>query len=418
MQALPEHRPPFCFCALSNACDPDTAFLEVLQPGGMALLWFSLLMLLSSITIAQLPIQDGFPMNFWDSPQKRWEWKSSDDGSLQDSLLFRRKRESGPELHNSSKAMEGFPKKDLGEIPKMPDRVTTPKKPMQGLITVSLTVTQSPASSVAKEAKLPKDGTHLVSKMGPATSSERLPPAKGVLATTEHWPWLHDDSSSAPAEMLGMESSTAALKPGTLKTFLKAKGRPAPFLTTTIDGLWEDQSTAPAQTTEIRKPARPRSKYRPSPYHRTTVPVKVLMDDTDTSAITGRPSLGPVGTSFGTKGKESHVPHVTTVSPVPASSTSMVGKCLLAISLLALVAGVFIVMAAVMAGLLWRQRQAYRLNRHNQTEMVCISSLLAAEEAEEGRAKGPRVQRVRMLQENGTEAEADSLTLNSFLPDH
>ncbi|XP_008121665.1 P-selectin glycoprotein ligand 1 [Anolis carolinensis] len=473
----------------------------------MAPLW--LLLLIIAAAVGRLPIQDGFSVNISEALQRQWEWTASDGGIPQDdSFLLRRRRES--RLRNASKALDGPPKNGF--------KMSTLKKPTQELTTV----TQSPRSSVVKKAKLPKDGTYRVSK----TSSERPPTTKGALTTTEHWSWLHDDLSSAPAETLGTESFT---KPSTLRPVLKAKGR----LTTTIDGL----STKPAGITGIQNPARPRSKNGPSPYHTTTMPLKMLMDDDDTSAVTTRPSLdlvrtrfgdkkkqiittsavttrpslgpirtgfgdkkkqgittsavttrpslgpirtgfgdkkkqgittstvttrpslgpirtgfgdkrkqsvttsavttrpslGPIRTGFGAKGKQGiTISAVTTrpslgpirtrfgatTSPVPASNASIVRKCLLAISLLALVASIFIVTAAVLACLLWRQKQAYRLNRHNQTEMVCISSLLAAEEAEEGRAKRPRVERVRMLRENGTEAESDNLTLNSFLPDH
>ncbi|XP_015268745.1 PREDICTED: P-selectin glycoprotein ligand 1 [Gekko japonicus] len=102
----------------------------------------------------------------------------------------------------------------------------------------------------------------------------------------------------------------------------------------------------------------------------------------------------------------------------PPGPDKMVGQCLLAISLLALVAAIFIIATFVLIALLLRQKRAYKLHRHNHTEMVCISSLLAAEEAEASGGRAPRAKRVKTLAENGSETDMDNLTLNSFLPDH
>ncbi|XP_048370743.1 P-selectin glycoprotein ligand 1 [Sphaerodactylus townsendi] len=96
----------------------------------------------------------------------------------------------------------------------------------------------------------------------------------------------------------------------------------------------------------------------------------------------------------------------------------MLGQCLLAISLLALVAGVFIITTFVLITLLLRQKRAYKLRQRNHTEMVCISSLLAAEEAEASEGRLPQAKWVKSLAENRSETDMDNLTLNSFLPDH
>ncbi|KAM3825961.1 P-selectin glycoprotein ligand 1 [Vipera latastei] len=112
-------------------------------------------------------------------------------------------------------------------------------------------------------------------------------------------------------------------------------------------------------------------------------------------------------------------------SPLAKDTNLLIGKCLLAILLLALVAAIFIVCSGVLATMLWRQKRAYRLGQANHTEMVCISSLLSAEKEEEeeeeeqerSRRKS-KVKRVQLLGETASETEADNLTLNSFLPEH
>ncbi|XP_053135880.1 P-selectin glycoprotein ligand 1 [Hemicordylus capensis] len=155
--------------------------------------------------------------------------------------------------------------------------------------------------------------------------------------------------------------------------------------------------------------------------------------ETDTSTAATATFGGDFVHGFKAKGEKSTtanpgVPTVSTVGmkwvkPSPETSSTgpaaiLVGKCLLAIFLLALVAAIFIVSTAVLATLLWRQRRAYRLNLHNPREMVCISSLLAAEEADEAGGQPRRVRRLKLPGENGSEVEMDRLTLNSFLPDH
>ncbi|XP_063171398.1 P-selectin glycoprotein ligand 1 [Candoia aspera] len=138
---------------------------------------------------------------------------------------------------------------------------------------------------------------------------------------------------------------------------------------------------------------------------------ETLQDDLDSSTGPSRHSLGMTtsGSSATTQGK----------SPLANNTNPLIGKCLLAILLLALVAAIFIVSSGVLATTLWRQKKAYRLGQANHTEMVCISSLLSAEkEEEEERRRQPKVKRVKLLGETGSETEVDNLTLNSFLPEH
>ncbi|KAM6377353.1 LOW QUALITY PROTEIN: P-selectin glycoprotein ligand 1 [Pluvialis apricaria] len=106
-----------------------------------------------------------------------------------------------------------------------------------------------------------------------------------------------------------------------------------------------------------------------------------------------------------------------TAVPVPWDPSRVMGKCLLAILLLALVAATFMVCTGVLGALLWRRaRTAHR--RLSRTEMVCISSLLPdGETATNGPKPGP-VRRPKLLLDGGSEADGDNLTLSSFLPEH
>ncbi|XP_021268101.1 P-selectin glycoprotein ligand 1 [Numida meleagris] len=111
-----------------------------------------------------------------------------------------------------------------------------------------------------------------------------------------------------------------------------------------------------------------------------------------------------------------------TTAPGPSDdlwdNSSLINKCLLAILLLALVAGLFMVCTAVLGTLLWRRVRTAR-QQLSPTEMVCISSLLP--DSERAATNGPRLGvplRHKLLVDAGSEADGDNLTLSSFLPDH
>uniref|UniRef100_A0A8C9F094 P-selectin glycoprotein ligand 1 n=1 Tax=Pavo cristatus TaxID=9049 RepID=A0A8C9F094_PAVCR len=110
-----------------------------------------------------------------------------------------------------------------------------------------------------------------------------------------------------------------------------------------------------------------------------------------------------------------------TTAPDPSDdlweNSSLMNKCLLAILLLALVAGLFMVCTAVLGTLLWRRVRTAR-RQLGPTEMICISSLLPdSERAANGPRRGIPV-RHRLLVDASSEADGDNLTLSSFLPEH
>ncbi|XP_017669425.1 PREDICTED: P-selectin glycoprotein ligand 1 [Lepidothrix coronata] len=150
---------------------------------------------------------------------------------------------------------------------------------------------------------------------------------------------------------------------------------------------------------------------------------------TDSTSSTGPPStapptLGPTTTGYGKVKKAGAPPAPTRSAPgdttptgtaVPWDPSGVMGKCLLAILLLGLVAATFLVSTGVLGALLWRRaRTGHR--RLSRTEMVCISSLLADAEA----AAGPRpvpARRHKRLHDGSAEPDGDNLTLSSFLPE-
>ncbi|XP_027507723.1 P-selectin glycoprotein ligand 1 [Corapipo altera] len=150
---------------------------------------------------------------------------------------------------------------------------------------------------------------------------------------------------------------------------------------------------------------------------------------TDSTSSTGPPStappaLGPTTTGYRKVKKAGAPPAPTRSAPgdttptgtaVPWDPSGVMGKCLLAILLLGLVAATFLVSTGVLGALLWRRaRTGHR--RLSRTEMVCISSLLADAEA----AAGPRpvpARRHKRLHDGSAEPDGDNLTLSSFLPE-
>ncbi|XP_064024309.1 P-selectin glycoprotein ligand 1 isoform X2 [Pogoniulus pusillus] len=147
---------------------------------------------------------------------------------------------------------------------------------------------------------------------------------------------------------------------------------------------------------------------------------------TDSNSVTS-PALS--ATITGDKVKKSRSPHTPTpaapwhtkpegtTEPAFWEPSRVVGKCLLAMLLLALVAATFMVCTGVLGTLLWRRARSAR-RRLSHTEMICISSLLPDSEVP---TNGPRAapgQRPKLLLNGGSEVDGDNLTLSSFLPEH
>ncbi|XP_028557506.2 P-selectin glycoprotein ligand 1 [Podarcis muralis] len=288
-----------------------------------------------------------------------------------------------------------------------------------------------------------------------AKGKVKFPHSTEKPSPTTDWPLL-DDVTSSQSMVGSSDVSTAKLRKavGTTRPSFIAKGKvkfphstEKPSPTTDwplLDDVTSSQSmvgSSDVSTVKLRqaigttrpsfiakgKVKFPHSTEKPSPT--TDWP---LLDDvtssqsmvasSDVSTAKLRQAIGTTRPSFIAKVTISAT--ITTTKEKPRSVTSLsgttilVGKCLLWIFILALIAGIFIVATGVLATMLWRQKRAYKMNDRNHTEMVCISSLLAAEEAEEAGGRHPRVKRVKMLGENGSEVDMDNLTLNSFLPEH
>ncbi|KAK4812991.1 hypothetical protein QYF61_002818 [Mycteria americana] len=242
------------------------------------------------------------------------------------------------------------------------------------------------------------------------------------------------DETDSPEPDLLLSPALPAV-PGT-----NASLRWAPAALTTADPRDETDSPEPDLLPDSAPPAEP-STQAASQNNVTTVPSRLtppggegtVAGGTDSSSSAGPrsgtpPAFGLTATGY-KKVKEAGASPAPTHSapwdakprgtavPVPWDPSRVMGKCLLAILLLALVAATFMVCTGVLGALLWRRaRTAHR--RLSRTEMVCISSLLPDGEAATNGPKAGPARRPKLLLDGSSEVDSDNLTLSSFLPEH
>uniref|UniRef100_A0A672U5C7 Selectin P ligand n=2 Tax=Strigops habroptila TaxID=2489341 RepID=A0A672U5C7_STRHB len=236
------------------------------------------------------------------------------------------------------------------------------------------------------------------------------------------------DETESPKPDLLLSSAPPPSAPSTNTSLHQALVVP-----TTANPLDETESPEP----DPLLPAEPGTQAAP-PKGITTVPSRLVSpteegmvaNGTDSSSSMGPRSVTTPASSATTTGhkgagKAGSRPVPThwdmqpwgTAEPVPWDRSGVMGRCLLAILLLALVAATFMVCTGVLGALLWRRARTAR-RRLSRTEMLCISSLMPDGD---GTTNGPRptlIRRPKMLLDGGSEADSDNLTLSSFLPEH
>lgn len=361
----------------------------------MASAWKSLLVILSSLflvggyrlPVLQLLFQDGANSDLPPASPEQWQWRVARGvGHKPPQLLPQEKRESGtfPGTTIGPPTMESFQEETTGFD--LIEEETT----QSGL-------TESPMSITATAHPFRKVSTHVaaIKDIFRFNTTSFQTPVTGALLvknSTETVKSKEDGHLGTPGytSLLHIVSETIVPQSPNASTI-------GPRRKSVLQG--EVVRTASTQTLRA-------------------TPGAPSMTTLWQSFVTAKPNFRPKGkdTTSSPTMRMTTVQVKTTSEEYHNGSTTMVGKCLLAVFLLALVAGIFMVLTAVLATQLWRQKRACKLKHNNHTEMVCISSLLAAEEAEAAGARGPQVKRVKVLAENGS--ETDNLTLNSFLPDH
>ncbi|XP_041057914.1 uncharacterized protein PB18E9.04c-like [Carcharodon carcharias] len=107
---------------------------------------------------------------------------------------------------------------------------------------------------------------------------------------------------------------------------------------------------------------------------------------------------------------------------VTAKKMSLVAQCLIAIAILAGVCTIFVICTVVLCTKLSTQRQNYRVNRTNGTELICISALLPEDERKLRKKMRPKRLRDHLKEtavgQNSDSDDDDDLTLHSFVTEH
>ncbi|XP_027750225.1 P-selectin glycoprotein ligand 1 [Empidonax traillii] len=271
------------------------------------------------------------------------------------------------------------------------------------------------------ETDSPDPDLLLSSAPSPAVPSTEASLLRALTVSTTADPM--DETDSPDPDLL---LSSASMSPSTTASLNRALTVPA-----TADLGDETDSPDPDLLLEPGTSAAPQRSISTTPSW-FTPPGKegTVSGGTDSTSSTGPPStapsaLGPTTTGYRKVKKAGAPPAPTRSAPgdttptataVPWDPSGVMGKCLLAILLLGLVAATFLVSTGVLGALLWRRaRTGHR--RLSRTEMVCISSLLAdAEAAAEPRPVPAR--RHKRLHDGSAEPDGDNLTLSSFLPEH
>ncbi|KAM9259841.1 P-selectin glycoprotein ligand 1 isoform 2-T2 [Cariama cristata] len=329
----------------------------------------------------------------------QWVWGAARQAPTEPPPLSRRKRADDGQQPSATAAMPGH----------------------------SHTATAMPSDN---ETDSPEPDLLLGSVPSPAPGTNAsLHQAPAVLTTADP----QDETDSPDPDLL--LSSAPPPAPGTNTSLHQA-----PAVLTTADPQDETDSPDPDLLLDSVAPVEPGTQAAPQKSI-TTVPSQLTSpgkdepaaDGTDSSSSMGPhsatpPALGPTTTGYKKVQKAGALPVPTHLAPwdtkpggttvlVPWDPNKVMGKCLLAILLLALVAATFMVCTGVLGALLWRRaRTAQR--RLSHTEMICISSLLPDGDVATNGPKPIPVRRPKVLLDGGSEADGDNLTLSSFLPEH
>ncbi|KAM7145007.1 P-selectin glycoprotein ligand 1 isoform 2-T5 [Macrochelys suwanniensis] len=375
------------------------------------------------------------------SPRGQWVWDTAGAGSADFPVFIREKRDA--EVKSSNRSAEETTTTDTFSM-------TPSKHPMEETesslapdqrdesvsqenfyddSTTAQPLSADSSDNDATEAASVKAGSHLDTFTMEETESSLAPDQRDESVSQENF---YDDSTTA--QPLSADSSdndateAASVQVGShLDTLTKA----AP--TQSSSNVSSEAAAAGieeilANSTESRehgssiRPVGVKGLEESSP----TLPPEPLTKSSDgvlpvKELASWRPGLLTVGKTHDPRTGPLAGGSVTAEVPLqqlPFHTNILVGKCLLAIFILALVAATFIVCTAILATLLWRQKRVCQVRQHSHTEMVCISALLPDGEPVANGEKPSKVKRMKMPRDNSSETEGDNLTLSSFLPDH
>ncbi|XP_048412298.1 P-selectin glycoprotein ligand 1 [Stegostoma tigrinum] len=170
-------------------------------------------------------------------------------------------------------------------------------------------------------------------------------------------------------------------------------------------------------TTESSSTLTSTKKLPTSPYPVTTAPPVVTTTIKANESIPLKPTVPFISKIVKTTTRSNNR---LTTAQATRKKISLVAQCLIAIAILAGVCTVFVICTVVLCTKLSSQRQNYRVNRSNGTELICISALLPEDERKLRRKM--RAKRLRDLKETtigqNSDSDEDDLTLHSFVTEH
>ncbi|XP_072736362.1 P-selectin glycoprotein ligand 1 [Ciconia boyciana] len=405
--------------------------------GPMAAGWTVLVMLVLVLVLSTLRVCAAVtPLEPGQRRGMQWVWGVAGPARAEPLPLSRRKRADGGQQPSTTTATLGH-SRAATTMPSSDDTDSPEPDPLLGSVPPPAPGTNASLHRVLvvpttadplDETDSPEPDLLLSSAPAPSTNAS-LHQEPAVPTTADP---LDETDSPEPDLLL---SSVLPAVPGTNSSL-----HWAPAALTTADPQDETDSPDPDLLPDSAPPAEP-STQAAAQNNVTTVPSWLtppgeegtVADGTDSSSSAGPrsgipPAFGLTTTGYKKVREAGASPAPThsapwdmkprgTAVPVPWDPSRVMGKCLLAILLLALVAATFMVCTGMLGALLWRRaRTAHR--RLSRTEMVCISSLLPdGEVATNGPKPGP-ARRPKLLLDGSSEVDSDNLTLSSFLPEH
>ncbi|XP_038675492.1 flocculation protein FLO11-like [Scyliorhinus canicula] len=250
-----------------------------------------------------------------------------------------------------------------------------------------------------------------------------------------------DFNASQQASTVSMESSTFPGLETETDASQESSSTPGPQPWTTEEPGTESgtsevtsASTAVTNTSEIGghvHPDRQAKTQPPATSTLTSTKKQPTRFDPVTTGVTTLTTVTKVNESMFLK------PTVSTVSKILRTSTrrynrlstakvkpkkiSLVAQCLIAIAILAGICTIFVICTVVLCTKLSSQRQHYRVEQSNGTELMCISALLPEEERKLRKKMRPK--RIRdhfkeISAGQNSDSDDDDLTLHSFITEH
>uniref|UniRef100_A0A096M8G8 Selectin P ligand n=1 Tax=Poecilia formosa TaxID=48698 RepID=A0A096M8G8_POEFO len=232
--------------------------------------------------------------------------------------------------------------------------------------------------------------------------------AEAVNQTTDHLPHTSASSFTNTTAPATHPATTSASFVSTQNSTSVTGFRPEVPSTTSMDNSTQSTSTSSGPTTSV-----PTSVSTSTDYSNTTAnstsPAGALIPHIVGSTTRSTPSTTKPPCEPSKDSSSSKVP--------PCSIRSVEKQCLIVIAVLAIVATVFIVSTIVLCIKLSDRKYKVR-KRQQDTEMMCISSLLPDRSHTYTRQRNPVSNGVLVYPAGGDSDEeiGDNLTLSSFLP--